>query len=139
MRDSEIAKQLLKEGYSLAVVRNGECIFTHKGNWIHPIVEAYEQLGDLLSGASVADRVIGKAAAVVCIRSSVAHVYTPMASRSAVAAFTQANIPFMCDSVVDGIMNKSGTDLCLAEKTLLDIQEPDVAFCALWRLLGKDC
>ncbi len=138
MSDLIMARQLLQEGNSLAVVKNGVCLFTHQGTWIHPIVEAVEILGDKLNGATVADRVIGKAAAVLCIISNVAHVYTPIASRSAVDAFAKSSVCFTCDEIIDGIMNRSGTGLCLAERTLLEIEDPEAAYLALRQLLKKD-
>jgi hypothetical protein len=138
MDDLQIARQLLEEGNSLAIVKNGVCLFTHQGTWIHPIVAAVEMLGDELQGAAIADRVIGKAAAVLCILYQPACVYTPIASRSAVAVFAKSDICFSCDEIVEGIQNRVGTGLCLAEKTLLDIVDPKLAFEALWDLLGKE-
>ena len=137
MNDIQQARKLLEEGHSLAIVNDGVCIYTGKGSWIHPIVEAYEVLGDALHGAAVADRIIGKAAAILCIRGRVGQVYTPIASRAAVEAFTRAGIPMTCDTQVEGIMSRSGTGLCLAEKALMDLEELDEAFYALWKLLGK--
>ncbi len=138
MSDIDLAREILMQGFSLVVVKDGECLFKERGTWIHPIVHAFEKLGDTMHGASVADSIMGKAAAVLCIMGKVRSVYTPAISLPALKMLSREHIQVQYERTVPGIMNRDRSDFCLAEKIMMDVDDPEKAFSALWKLLQKD-
>jgi hypothetical protein len=117
MRDLEIATEELKNSsHSLIVAKNGRIIMRKNEGGIKPLFDAVLELGDEMNHSSVADRVIGKAAAALCISGGITGVYTPVMSRAAVRLLAENGIVHSTDLMVPGIMNRDKTDLCPLEK-----------------------
>lgn len=117
MKDLEIATERLKNsGYSLIVVKNGDVIFKGNDGGIKPLFNAVKELGDDMNQSCIADRVIGKAAAALCVAAGVTGIYTPVMSRAVVKLLVQNRIVYSTDLLVPGIMNQNKTDLCPLEK-----------------------
>lgn len=113
------------ENHSLVVVKNGEkSVFNGKS--IRPLVD-YLETGDF-EGAYVADRIVGKAAALLLVYGNVKEVYTPTISKPAVKALKRNHVKYHADKVVDNIINRAGTDLCPLEKKVQDIDDPKTAY-----------
>ncbi len=122
MRDLEIATKKLKEGKdSLVIVKDGLILLSKKGMGIRPLFDAITELGYDAKGGSIADRVIGKAAAALCIYAEVNGVYTPVLSKPAMELLIKDGIHYSMDSLVPGILNKEQRDLCPLEKITADI------------------
>ena len=82
MTDLEKAKGILKgKNQALVIVKDGRTIFQSASSGINSLLQAVDKLGGQLSGASVADRVVGKAAALLLAFSRVACVYAATLSR----------------------------------------------------------
>ena len=66
MKDIELAKQILNnENKTIVIVKDGKVIFTSENKGIKPVCEAFNELKDELKGSSAADKVVGKAAAMI--------------------------------------------------------------------------
>jgi len=129
MADLEKAKRLLKdENQSLVIVKNGETIFCSNSSGIDSLLKAIEKIGKHLSGASVADKVVGKAAALLLVYSHVARVYAATLSRRGLGTLKKHGIPVEYDLLVPEILNKEGKNICPFEKFTSRIESPDQAF-----------
>ncbi len=71
-----------------------------------------------LKGATVADKVVGKAAAALMIKGGVASVYTNMISEPAAGLLAGSAIKVSYGQIVHHIENRSRTDWCPLEKLL---------------------
>lgn len=136
--DLDVAKQLLKDGAAIAVVRNGERFVSDE----KMIFRLLQLCGDgLLKGASVADKIVGKAAALLLIKGGAASVYGEVASESAAEVFSRYPVDFSYGTLTPYIVNRRGNGKCPMELTVEDIDDPDEAFEALKtkaaRLSGK--
>ena len=81
MLDLEIAKQTLKKkNLTLAIAKNGRIIFQSNSHGVIGLFEAIERLGSNLKGAAVADKIVGKAAALLCVYSRVNAVFASILS-----------------------------------------------------------
>ena len=70
--DLELAKQkLTKNNLSLVIVKNGQTVFETKKQGVSGFLQAIETLDQNLAGASVADKIVGVAAAMLCVYSKV--------------------------------------------------------------------
>ena len=71
-----------------------------------------------LKGATVADKVVGKAAAALMIKGGVASVYTNMISEPAAGLLAGSAIKVSYGQIVHHMENRSRTDWCPLEKLL---------------------
>ena len=124
----EQAKSLLITSEStIAVVSNGE-IFTSQERGVKPLLHLLTEKKGFLKGASVADKVIGKAAALLMVLGEIKEVHTLIISEPAIKVFEKYSIPCYYDKKVDRIVNRTGDGLCPMETLCLDIEEPKEAF-----------
>ncbi len=67
MKDIDLAKQILKEeNQSLVVVKNGEVLYKSRDRGIKPMYSITKEMKEEVNGSSIADKVIGKGAALLC-------------------------------------------------------------------------
>jgi hypothetical protein len=115
MTDLDIAKEkLVSEDFAICIVKDGETIYTSKEKGIYPIYNAYRSMKDELAGASIADRVIGKAAAMICDSASISNLYTVIITEQALEILEKINVEY--SKTVPYIKNRDKTDLCPIEK-----------------------
>lgn len=98
------------------VIRNGDCvrIFRERG-----FVDLYRLLRserDFLQGASVADKVVGKAASALMTLGGVRSVFADIISRPAREMLLNAGIEVEYTVEVPHILNRTQTDWCPVEK-----------------------
>ena len=128
MTDLQTAKQNL-DGHTICLCRGGECLFSEKKG-IAPMM-GFIGSGADLRGYSVADLVVGKAAAMLFVRSGIKSVFAKTLSKSGKTALEKHGIPVEYETLTESIINRDGTDVCPMEKTVAAIDDPDEAYAAL--------
>jgi len=129
MNDLEIAKTLLsKERLTLVIVKNGEMLFETKFHRISGFLKAIEQQGKNLRDASVADRVVGKAVALLCVYANVKDVYAKTVSVEGKNVLQKNGIAVEAKELVNTILDDRKKDICPFEKEAADVNDPQVAF-----------
>ncbi len=129
MNDLEIAKtQLHRKELTLAIVKNGEVLFKTRSHRISGFLGAIEKLGSQLNSASMADRVAGKAIALLCVYAGIRKVYAEVLSRKAKAVFEENGINHEWKELVDNILNLNKSRVCPFEKAAADISDPKDAY-----------
>ena len=118
---------LLSSASTIAVVSNGE-VFTSQERGVKPLLHLLSEKKGFLKGASVADKVIGKAAALLMVLGEIKEVHTLIISEPAIKVFEKYNIPCFYDKKVTRIVNRAGDGLCPMETLCLDVEEPKEAF-----------
>lgn len=116
------AKQLLDGGASLAIVGGGELTFNEHG------VKTLLSLQSALAGASVADKVVGKAAAMLLVRGGAIEVYAEVISEPALEALKRHNVPCVFGECVPNIINRNKTGICPMEQAVLDENDIEKAY-----------
>ncbi|MCL2353788.1 MAG: DUF1893 domain-containing protein [Defluviitaleaceae bacterium] len=122
----------IKSGeHTCIVMQDG--VITHKtsGIGVKPIKELYENQPEALKNAQVADKVIGKAAAMLLHLAGAAFIYGNIMSARAVDYLEKHNIPHQYGMLVDAIINRAGDDTCPLEKAVLNIEDKDEAYEAI--------
>ena len=76
----------------------------------------------------VVDKAIGKAVALLLIRSEVKQVHSLIMSKEAIKLFEKYHIDYSYDKEVDYIMNNAGDDLCPMERTVLNTEDLEEAY-----------
>ena len=125
MRDIDIAKRILiEENLALVVVKNGEVIFKSIDKGIKPMYILATEMQEEARDASLADRVIGKGAALLCGHIGVNEVYTELISEGGIDTLNKYNISFTMAKSCLYIKNRDKTGYCPIEKISMDLEEP---------------
>ena len=136
MGDLDIAKsRLYGKEFTLVVVKNGKVLFETRSHRIAGFLCAIEQLDATLEGATVADRVAGKAVALLCVYAGISNMYAGVLSRKAKAVFEEYGISCEWKELVDNILDLNRNGVCPFEKAAADISDPEQAYAAFKKLL----
>jgi len=140
--DLEIAKDALRRGdYSLVIVRDGRIIYASRSHGIGGILGAIEELDNRIEGASVADRIIGKATALLLAYSKVKDAYAVIISRNGLETLRSHGVQVDYENLVPKILDRSRREICPFEKIALEIDSPRLGFEMLrrrWRSLIEE-
>ena len=128
MTDLQIAKNNL-EGHTICLCKEGKCLFSEKKG-IAPMM-GFISDGLNLEGYSVADLVVGKAAALLFVKSKIKAVFAKTLSKSGEEVLKSNNIPVEYEVLTDKIINRDGTDICPMEKTVLNTDDPEEGYVLL--------
>ena len=116
------AKALLAQGNTCALV----CGKTQKTSTLRggaPLLDWLHDGADY-SGFSVADKVVGKAAAFLYVLLNVGTVYALTVSEQAEKVLKKYQIPLIYEQKVPAIHNRANTGLCPMEQATWGIDEP---------------
>lgn len=80
-----------------------------------------------LRGGQLADRVIGRGAALLAVKGEVTEVYADTLSEHALEILQKADVRYSYDKLVPHITNWAGDGMCLVEALTLEVSDPDVA------------
>lgn len=135
MLDLELAKYRLKEKeFTLVIAKAGQIVFETTLHGVAGLLEAIEKLDKELVGCSVADRVVGRAAAMLCVYSHVAHVFAIILSREGQRVLAKNNLSYQCERLVPNILNHNKHEVCPFEKLAAEIRNPEETYRELKRL-----
>lgn len=127
MKDIEIAKNILvNEKKAIVIVKEGRVIFSSEGRGIKPIYTALNELKDALHGSSVADKVIGKAAAMICEYAGIKELSTKLISEGAINVLKKTSIIYEYEQSVSYIKNRDQSGMCPVETLSLKTNNIDV-------------
>lgn len=124
------AIKLVKTGKATCVtLRNGHIETEASTKGIAYIIDLYEK--DMLSGAFVADKIVGKAAAMIFTLGGVSSIYAENISDSAVEWLEKHRIPCEYNNRSEYIINRKGDGMCPMELTVQNINNEIEAIVAL--------
>ena len=130
MTDCGNVKNLLLSGDYTCVLSNGEDTVTSREKGVRPLIEFIES-GKDFAGYSAADKIVGKAAALLYAYMKVSELYAEVASRTAVEVCAKYGITLSYGTLTEKIINRRGDDICPMEKTVADISDPPGAYQAV--------
>lgn len=129
MDDLEAARQRLKDKeLSLVFTKNSKVIFETDVEGLRGFLQAIEKLGGSLSEASVADKIVGKAAALLCAYCKAKAVFAVTMSQSGLETLKTHKIPCQYENLAPTILNRKKTDRCPFEKLVQDTADPKEAY-----------
>ena len=130
--DLEIAKKhLVIENKTLVLAKNGKILASGSGKGIAELVGFIETMGDKLAGASLADKVVGKAVAMLVRYAGISALHADLMSEPARNALNGTDIVYSFEKLVPNIINRTGDGLCPMEKLSLPYDDPAEAALAL--------
>lgn len=132
------AKKLIGSGAATCVVmRDGLIVRQASGKGVKPILGFWENEPKVLSGAQVADKIIGKAAAMLLTLADVQYIYGEVMSVAARAYLQRCGIAFSYGRCIDVISNRAGNGICPLEQSVADIEDPEEAYLVLKATIAK--
>ena len=120
----QLIDRLHAEGCSCVIYNNDHTHLFHKRG-VQDLHQLLRTSPEVLCGAMIADKVVGKGAAVLMTAGGVRWVYADVISQSALEFLLTHNIEAEYGRVVPNIINRAGTDICPVEK--LCMQCDDIA------------
>lgn len=114
----------LQDGECALVVINGEQEISSALTGLTPLIDIVKNTPQILRGAFVADKIVGKAAALLLSFTGVRAVYAGILSDCAVPVLEGAGISYYYNKKVPFIKNRAGNDTCPMEKRVQDIDDP---------------
>lgn len=122
------AKELLNNSNSTCVAIKANRIYQSNLKGILPIICKLKEDPTFFDGADVADVVIGKASAMLLIYGNVHSIYTPLISDHAIEILNKHKIYYEYDKEVPYILNRKKDGMCPMEQTVLNIEDPKLAY-----------
>ncbi len=122
MSDLLCAKEILKEDPKLTcVLCRGEDFYTSQKRGIAPMME-FLDAEIPLRGFSAADRIVGKAAAMLFALAGVKEVFAEVTTHHALRIFERYGISCTYGILTAGIVNREGSGPCPMEKAVAEIE-----------------
>lgn len=115
----------------LIVLQNDVAVFESTSSGIRAALQLHDTQPELLQGAVVVDRIIGRAAAMVFADGGAAAIYGDVMSFGARDDLEDAGIVWNAGELVQRIINRQGTGMCPMEQTVLNIADPQEGLPAL--------
>ena len=130
MKDLERARQILEQDSCTCVLCRGEELIRCRQRGVAPLLELLDRRGQL-RGFSAADRVVGKAAAMLYVQLNVTAVYAEVISQPALEMLRQYGIRAEYLQCVEAIRNRTDTGNCPMETAVLALNDPALAEVAI--------
>lgn len=112
------------------VLAKGESVLTSESAGIRPMLDWIGEGRDL-RGFSAADRIVGKAAAMLFVYAGITNVYAEVLSLPGKKYLEEHGITIGFGTLTERIINRRGDGLCPMEETVLNIDDASEAYKAL--------
>jgi len=138
MRIIEEAKNLIVDGKArLVFIKNDKIVLTKTRFGVGAALEAFENDRELVNGADVVDKIVGKGAGMIFALCGVQSVYALVISKSAIEVLHQNGIDVGWEKCVDFIKNKNGDDVCPIEQCVANISNLQEGLEAIRHCISK--
>ncbi len=128
--DLKNARETLLSGGYTYVLQKGETQVCGNERGVRPLLGLLES-GESFSGYSAADKVVGRAAAMLYCLLKVKEVWALVMSKGAEEIFEKYQVGYVCENTVEYIINRAGTGKCpmeAASESVTDIKEAPQVF-----------
>lgn len=126
MKDLELAKEILeRDQKTLVIVKGGEEIFSSDGKGIKPLYTALRDHKEDLRGSSAADKVVGRAAAMIYAYAGIKELSARLISDNALQELKNTSIAYEYQKAVPYIKNRDQSGMCPVETLSLKTSNID--------------
>lgn len=123
-KDTLRAQELLRSENYTCVLCKGDRILTDTRRGVKPLLDLLNQN---LTDFSAADKVVGKAAALLYRLMGISEIYAVVISEPAIRVLEAGGISVHYGSKVPAIRNRSNTGFCPMETAVWDVEDPKLA------------
>lgn len=129
--------ELLHSKGCSCVIRNGEDVREYYQRGIKDLYELYKVDSKFLNGASVADKVVGRAAAALLILGGVKRLYADTISQLALDILSKSDMEVSYSQAVPHIINRTKTAPCPLESATRDIESLEQIFAVVDKFVAS--
>ena len=122
MTDLELAKEQLIKDECTCVLRKGDSMYCSHARGVKPLLSLLDS-GEDYREYSAADKVVGKAAAMLYVLLSVSKIHAFVISKRALEVFAKSGIEVTYDTLVERIHNRTNTGFCPMEEAVWEIDD----------------
>lgn len=136
---SRYIRELRERGVSLLIYdpEGVRILYSNVEGGLRPLVEAVETLGlERLRGCVIADRVVGRAAALIAVYIGASEVHAILMSWGAEKVLRRFGVPYSFLVETDHIRERDG-GLCPFERGVSEVEEPEEAYRRVRELLSR--
>ena len=127
--DCQKAKEILADKFSCVIVKGDE-VYSSEKSGIAPLMD-FISIGVDLSGFSCADKIVGKAAAMLFCKLGIKEVYAKVISKPGYEYLLKQGKTVHYTTITEKIINRKGDGICPMESTVLEIEDIEVGYTAL--------
>lgn len=127
MISNERLKALLAEENLTCVLSDGNRLIKSRERGVKPLIGFIES-GKSFKGFTAADKVVGKAAALLYALMGVSSLYASVISEGALTVCKSFGISVEYGTLTQNIINRRGDGFCPMEQAVADISDPQTAF-----------
>lgn len=122
IKQKQQATELLFAEKCSCVVRNGDTIRIFRERGVRDLWRLLHEEPELLRGAFIADKVVGKGAAALMAAGGISELFADVVSRPALELLNKAAIQVGYSVAVDHIINRAGDGICPVEQLCAEAQ-----------------
>jgi hypothetical protein len=115
----KLYQQFLASGIALQVYQGDKLLFASNKEMLAPLLEYIATLAPNHRQVAVFDKIMGNAAALLCVMAHASQVYSPLGSQPALKTLDHYGIAHHITAVVPYIQKPNTAELCPMEKLSL--------------------
>jgi len=106
----------LKSGNSLQVYEGDKLLFASNKDLLAPLMEYIEVMSPSHRNVVIFDKIVGNAAALLCVLANCKEAYSPLGSELAIRTLKEHGISYHLTKIVPYIQKPGLTEICPMEK-----------------------
>ena len=134
---NQAASLIREKKAECVVVKNGKIAAIERGRGVSPLLNLFEKSPQIMRDAAIVDKVIGRAAAFIVIKSQAVRVHAELISEDAIELLKQHNVAVSWSKKVPRILNRKRDGLCPLEDSVLNISDPDKALISMKKRIAE--
>ncbi len=129
--------EFLTSDNTLQVYENDKLVFASNKDRLLPLAEYIEKSASDHQDVVIFDRIMGRAAALLCVKTSCHEVYSPLGSQLAIEVLDKYGIKHHLTEIVPYIQKPNQEEMCPMEKLSLG-KEPEKFYQVIKNLLAEN-
>jgi len=122
---------------TLRVYKGNNLVFTSDKDRLLPLIEYLDNFAPRCRNVVIFDKILGRAAALLCVKANCRGVYSPLGSQLAVEVLDKLGIKYYFMQTVPCIQKPNGTEMCPME-ALSIAKEPEEFYQTIKRKLFEN-
>lgn len=128
--------RILDSGYTCVIKDGDEIVFTSTYRGVKPIIDFINQ-GKIYTNLTIIDKIIGRGAMFLAVKSEAKNVYTPIISERALEVAKLYNIDVHYKKVIPYIINRTKDGCCPIENAVTGITDSEEAYATILKTLEQ--
>ena len=133
---SPLFNEFLASSDTLHVYKGSKLLFASNKDRLLPLLEYVDKFVPHHQQVVVFDKIMGNAAALLCVKASCQEIYSPLGSRLAANTLDKHGIKYHLTEIVPHIQKPDGVGMCPMEQLSMN-KEPEEFYKAVRSIINK--